>query len=491
MHPGSARFWTRIVAAGSSVFLFGIPLFFWLKRCSENWTDFQFLKLVYSPFVLHLVMQTMGVAVQSGGVIFIAGLAMAFLIYSFKPRLRMAIRFLLSVFWLLPSLFFVWLTRGLLKQAGLEQWLYRFSAVQVCWVIGFTPYFALGVLRILEDLDPREIEAAKTLGASASWIGRTLYWRAIRPGVGVLSIQIFWLIFTSFSVVVLLGGGSPQDTLETAIYQAVRFDEVRVDHAFALAIWQVVLLLGLTQIQKLGCSRVNQMQPIHGAVWGTLPVKRKGIFQGILIIISGLGVAMMAKIFLSEPAGGPLFQSWLQSCFLAAGVSGLTLILAFVFYFGLRRFSDWGAYCSPMILSLMVWEAYGAASFPILLCLVVQVALFLPWVSRNLYPLLDRKRIAEQEAARTLGATNLKAWLTVEWPRVLPEVKKIAVWISVFSMAEVSSVILFSRGQFEPLAVWSQNQFARFQWQEGYLGVEILVLTTLIGVAVSVYQESA
>src|SRR3546814_12421297 len=68
--------------------------------------------------------------------------------------------------------------------------------------------------------------------------------RQIVPGVAGL---IFLLCFTSFAVVLVLGGGPPNATLEVAIYQALRFD-FDLGRVVAFAILQVGscgLLVGL------------------------------------------------------------------------------------------------------------------------------------------------------------------------------------------------------------------------------------------------------
>src|SRR3546814_18278108 len=61
--------------------------------------------------------------------------------------------------------------------------------------------------------------------------------RSVRPGVAG---RVFMLCFTSFAVVLTLGGGPKATTLEVAVYQALRFD-FDLGRAVTLALVQLLL----------------------------------------------------------------------------------------------------------------------------------------------------------------------------------------------------------------------------------------------------------
>ncbi|MBT5818277.1 MAG: ABC transporter permease subunit, partial [Proteobacteria bacterium] len=81
---------------------------------------------------------------------------------------------------------------------------------------------------------------ASTLGMSSGQLFRFVEWPAISaflPGVVVI---VFLLCFTSFAVVLTLGGGPSATTIEVAIYQALRF-EFDPGQAAILALTQLFL----------------------------------------------------------------------------------------------------------------------------------------------------------------------------------------------------------------------------------------------------------
>ena len=117
---------------------------------------------------------------------------------------------------------------------------------------------------------------------------------------------------------------------------------------------------------------------------------------------------------------------------------------------------------------------WGLASLAVLA--FIQAVLFAPWFARTVFPLLDRRRRVELEAARSLGATPVNAWIRVEWPRVRGPVLSVAGWVAALSVMEVSSVMWFSKGDFDTLSSRVQNLFSRFQIDEAGAGFAILCL---------------
>lgn len=75
------------------------------------------------------------------------------------------------------------------------------------------------------QLDPRQEEAARVLGASRWRAWRTVTLPALAPSVAAAALMVFLFTASSFAVVQILGG-STYSTLETEIYRqtVVRFD---------------------------------------------------------------------------------------------------------------------------------------------------------------------------------------------------------------------------------------------------------------------------
>src|SRR5690606_19156518 len=90
-------------------------------------------------------------------------------------------------------------------------------------------------------LDPRVDDAARTLGASPWRAFREVTWPRLRPAVAAAASIVFLFTFTSFGVVLILGG-IRQRTIEVEIYdQTARF--LNLDVAAALALVQLIVVV--------------------------------------------------------------------------------------------------------------------------------------------------------------------------------------------------------------------------------------------------------
>ena len=107
-------------------------------------------------------------------------------------------------------------------------------------------------------LDPRMEEAARSLGATAWAAFREVTLPRLRPAIASAAAIVFLFSFTSFGVVLILGGPR-RATLETEIYrQAVTRTDLET--AAALAVVQLVAVLALVVVS----TRLERRRPIVG-----------------------------------------------------------------------------------------------------------------------------------------------------------------------------------------------------------------------------------
>jgi len=118
--------------------------------------------------------------------------------------------------------------------------LYGLPGILIAHVFFNLPLAARVLLQSLEGIPANEWRLAAQLGMGPLARLRLIEWPSVRaPLVGV-SVLIFTLCFTSFAIVMTLGGGPRATTIEVAIYQALRFD-FDLPLAVALALVQLVL----------------------------------------------------------------------------------------------------------------------------------------------------------------------------------------------------------------------------------------------------------
>src|SRR5690606_8134912 len=100
------------------------------------------------------------------------------------------------------------------------------------------PLAARIVLASLSAVPGEHWRLAEQLGMRAGAVFRFIDWPVLRRELPAVAALVFLLCFTSFAVVLALGGGPGTATLEVAIFEAVRFD-VDFNRAGILALLQV------------------------------------------------------------------------------------------------------------------------------------------------------------------------------------------------------------------------------------------------------------
>ncbi|RMG92716.1 MAG: iron ABC transporter permease [Chloroflexi bacterium] len=300
------------------------------------------------------------------------------------------------------------------------------------------------------NLNPRVMEAAQTLGASPWRTFREVTLPLLRPSLVSASILIYLFTFTSFGVILILGGPT-FSTLETEIYrQYVTF--LQPDIAAVLALLQIVFTFGLMSLyarwqRKTAVSldfRPHQtnLQPVKtwrqriilliissylilflvlpllALVWRSLvdregnltlayytalPVLRRGsiifvppltavrnsIGYALLTVFSAGMLGVITASFLARPSR---WRDWLEPLFmLPLGVSAVTLGFGYVITLNQLRTSPW-------------------------LVLIAHTLVAFPFVVRTLLPVLQSIKPSLREAAAVMGASPWQVWREIDLP---------------------------------------------------------------------------
>ncbi|MCH9020041.1 MAG: ABC transporter permease subunit, partial [Proteobacteria bacterium] len=120
------------------------------------------------------------------------------------------------------------------------QYLYGLSGILIAHVF-FNMALATRLLLYTWQAIPGETwRLASQLGMSSGQIFRLIEWPMLRHAIPGVAGLVFMLCFTSFTVVLTLGGGPSATIIEVAIYQALRLD-FDVTRAVMLALVQIVL----------------------------------------------------------------------------------------------------------------------------------------------------------------------------------------------------------------------------------------------------------
>jgi len=217
-----------------------------------------------------------------------------------------------------------------LEALGLPRWLdiYGLPGILIAHVFFNMPFATRLLLQAWEGVPTETWRQAAQLGMTGPQIFRLIEWPLIRDAAPGIAALVFLLCFTSFAVVLVLGGGPPNATLEVAIYQALRFD-FDLARVLAFALLQVAVCAALVAaIQRLARPMATETglaapapRPDGGGLWARL-----GDGAAIAFGAAVLGLPMAAVA--AAGATGPVVETLTAPAFLAATRNSLLVGLS-------------------------------------------------------------------------------------------------------------------------------------------------------------------
>lgn len=325
------------------------------------------------------------------------------------------------------------------------QLLYGFPGILIAHVFFNLPLAVRLLLPAWAAIPGESWRLASQLGMRSSHLFKLIEWPLLRqllPGVAGL---VFMLCFTSFAVVLTLGGGPANSTIEVAIYQAVRF-EFDLAKAVQLALFQVLtcgVLVGIGQRFVRGVPLTPAAQRAQDrpdiAAWGGRTL------DATLLLVAAAFVVMPLLAVLNDGLTGPvravlsdhaLWQAMGRSLAvaLAAGLLALGLgwgLLLSSRELRLRRYRPRAAALLETLASLVIVVpplVIGTGLFALLspvanvlsiglvLVVIVNALMGLPYVIRTLGPAVMRAGEQHDRLCASLGISGWNRLRLVEWP---------------------------------------------------------------------------
>ena len=250
-HTASTRRWRIVVAAPPLIFL--AVFFVWPVgtiierglRPDGVWDLSVFADVATDPSIRRVLWFTVWQAVASTIVCVLIGLPGAAVFARYRFRGRSVLWSALLVPFVLPTVVVGVALLGLIGPGGVLG--VDLSGTVWAILIGHVFFNYAVVVRTVGatwmTIDPRVEEAARTLGASTWTTFRRVTLPLLRPSLAAASSIVFLFSFTSFGIVLLLGGTTHR-TIEVEIYQQTA-RLLNLDVAAVLALLQLVLVVAV------------------------------------------------------------------------------------------------------------------------------------------------------------------------------------------------------------------------------------------------------
>jgi thiamine transport system permease protein len=397
-----------------------------------------------------------------------------------------------------------WVNEASLALTGqpLELPIFGLGGILAAHVILDASFAARILLARLDAIPERRLKTGQSLALSAWERFRVIDWPAMRTSLPGLAAIIFLLAFTSFPIVLLLGGGPANQTLEVAIYGAVRLD-------FDL---RGAVVLALTQIGI--CSAIILAASAFAPVSASTGVSRpprwrdRGLARALQWAVLGLGVAgfalPLAAILINgigpniaEVAARPSFwRAVVTSLAIGAGSALLTLVLALIVGTGraatrnavLRTAIGAPAYAylavPAVVLSLGAFLLVRNAGIlpelaaPVVV-LIANSLLALPFALATLAPPLDAIARSRGRLIRSLGLSGWEQFRAVEWPLLGRDVGVVLALSFCFSLGDLGVIALFGTEDFATLPLVMYRALGAYRTNDAATIAALMLIITI------------
>ena len=486
------------------------------------------------PYLWKVVWFTVWQALASTGLTLAVGLPTAYLLARYRIPGKSLVQALLTVAFVMPTVVVATAFTALLGPSGLVNDLLmsllgRSEPVVVLtgtiWAILLAHVFynIAVVVRIVgslwRHLDVQVEQAAAVLGASPWRLFREITLPLLLPAIGAASLLVFLFSFTSFGIVLILGGAR-YSTIEVEIYrQTISFFNLPLAATLSL------LQMACTFIVMVVYTRLQQRMSVPlqlrraAAIERPLGGRRAWVAWGLLLAVLAYEVAPLGVLALRSVIveGNLTFEFYraldtnpTRSVFhvkpsIAVRNSILFAFATMVISLTIGTFSAYALALSaeqqhmawvrrlfdPLILlplgTSAVTLGFGfiialdeppldLRTSPLLIPIAHSLVAF-PFVVRTLLPVLRSIDPHLREAAATLGASPWRIWREIDMPIVSRAALVGAVFAFAISMGEFGATALVARPEYPTMPV----VIYRFLGQPGQRNYgQALAMSTLL-----------
>lgn len=467
--------------------------------------DWQFGRIgtvLSRPDILDVLWFTTWQALASTALTLLIALPGAYVFARFDFPGKQLLRAVVTVPFVLPTVVVGTAFLALLGRGGFLDGLWGVRLDTTVWAILLAHVFfnyavvVRTVGGLWSQLDPRQEEAARVLGAGRFAAWRRVILPALAPAVAAAALMVFLFTFTSFGVVQILGGPA-YSTLEVEIYRQTA-QLLDLPTAAVLTLVQFAAVAGILAVHAWTVRRRETALRLVDPAQTARPPRGAGqrallggvLLTVLLLIVVPLGVLVERSLdtsggygfgfyralqsadasgstFLVPPldAIGNSLRYALVATLIALAIGGLAAAALTIPHSRLRssgRYLHAGRLVRGFDALLMLPLGVSAVTvgFGFLITLdkppldlrtswilvpLAQALVGVPFVVRTMLPVLRAVDDRLREAAAVLGASPLRAWREVDLPLVRRAVLVAAGFAFAVSLGEFGATVFIAR----------------------------------------------
>ncbi|MFM9454233.1 ABC transporter permease [Streptomyces europaeiscabiei] len=473
--------------------------------------------------IRHVLWFTTWQALVSTALTLLIALPGAYVFARFDFRGKDILRAVVTVPFVLPTVVVGTAFLALVGRGGLFDELWGVRLDTTVWAILLAHVFfnyavvVRTVGGLWSQLDPRQEEAARMLGASPSAAWRRVTLPALAPAVAAAALMVFLFTFTSFGVVQILGGPT-FSTLEVEIYRQTS----EIFDLPAAAVLTLVQFVAVGLILAVHAWTVRRRETALRLVDASLTARRpRGVGQwallgGVLatvVVLILLPLGVLVERSLDAPGFGyykaltrddsgiflvaPI-EAVGNSLTYALAATAIALLIGGLAAAALTRRAGRLVRGFDALLMLPLGVSAVTVGFGFLIALdeppldlrsswilvpLAQALVGVPFVVRTMLPVLRAVDQRLREAAAVLGASPWRVWREVDLPMVRRALLIAAGFAFAVSLGEFGATVFIARADNPTLPV----AVARLLGRPGDLNYgQAMALSTILMVVCAV-----
>lgn len=397
-----------------------------------------------------------------------------------------------------------WISQ-LLSRFNLDaNYLYGLAGILIAHVFFNMPLASRIILLGLNTIPSSSWRLASHLGMNSAQLFRFLEWPIIRVQLPQLAGLIFLLCFTSFAIVLVLGGGLKYSTIEVAIYQSIRFD-FDVPKAVLLSFIQILICaaifilfirhstdFSIQDLSEIDVVRDDGKTPRNRIIdaamlfifilWIVLPII--AVASGALKISAWS--AINTKGFL-QALKGTLMISLASAMFATIIVTALCYL-----YKTISRYKSVTGLLDLLVQLILIFPPFVLATglFIIfkgniqytgpLIVIIINILAVLPFMMRILLPAVLFTRRYDH-LSTSLGIIHINRFNLIDWP-IIKKSLSLAVGVGMaLSIGDFSVIALFGSQDFQTLPLYLYRLMGAYRIdQAGVIAFIICILSLLV-----------
>lgn len=402
-----------------------------------------------------------------------------------------------------------WLSQ--LVQSHNDTWpfsLYGLGGILLAHTFLNLPMSARLLLQSLESVSAENWRLAGQLGIKGWQSFRLIQWPVILATLPGVALLVFSLCFTSFAIVMTLGGGPSATTIEVAIYQALRFD-FDTATAVQLALVQMLLCCGLILLS----ARFGRAPVMSGGT-GRQVVRYDGtslaarVFDGSTIAVAllftllpflGIAAAGLTPALFSVVSDSGFLDATLRTLLVALSAGMLSVLTACGLLLSATHLRERrGQHLAgrlveltgslilvipPLVLAtglfLLLRRVADVFALALVLTVLINALMGLPFAVRVLEgPFIQSVRRHDRLCA-SLGIRGRQRWRLIEWPVLRKPLGLAMAYTSTLAAGDLTAIALFGSQDMRTLPLLLYQRMGSYRLDEAAVTALLLLILCL------------